>query len=39
MFKKLLEKIKNIDSNTQYAITMMVMVILFWLFGFWVKSW
>lgn len=37
--KKLLERIKHLDDNTQYAITMIVMVVLFWLFGFWVKSW
>ena len=31
--------VKKINNNTQYAITMIIMVILFYLFAFWVKSW
>lgn len=36
---KILEKLKNLENNTQYAITMIVMVILFFAFALWVKSW
>lgn len=37
--RKLLNKIKHLDNDTQYALIAIVMVILFFLFGIWVKSW
>ncbi len=33
-----MKKLKDISNNAQYAITMIVMVILFYVFAFWVKS-
>lgn len=37
--KELLNKIKHLDDYTQYALTTIIMVILFFLFGIWVKGW
>jgi len=36
---KIFKKLKNLSNNTQYMITMLVMVVLFWAFALWVKSW
>lgn len=37
--RKFLNKIKHLDNDTQYALITIVMVILFFLFAIWVKSW